>query len=630
MPPMTNRSSMPNKTRDRAINWRSIRLYPCKQPSVPVGLGTLIKQENELSRRNEDTDVDAEHSFRNLVISQSCRTTEEWALRRLAVPLLHNVRETDVRGRSIFRRLLDRGSNRTTVRNFLHEWDIEVGVSAADDESRTLAEKRPNSEPSWLREMRTLYDKMLSVASRVSFEESAHKYTFLPTNRPFDRSVTKVLETLFGTFDADLVTRKLVESKKWEKNALFHELAFDEYGNRRDNDTVRELIKRKWNDKRDRGTNLHRYIQAFSHDQGTDLNVTTKQQTNQEFATAETNNRQRYEKERSPLVSREDAKKESNVVSETSMETDATYSTRDPLCTSMGEEVRTGVDTPDAKMEVEPLRRTESESRDAEGGGSTKSKGGLSCKCPRPNAKRDEIATTTTTTTAHAIPTTTDEIVKAMYASMTSNSTADDESKTDQRNAIDRKATNANRDGPSINDDSSRVVYGFADSLLQETDVDAFELFNRRRNDDGWLLAASEYIVYDNDASLAGSIDAIYVPSFDRPDQVVLVDWKRCEIDYGTRYSPLQPGMRYEHRYTRPYPKGNYWKYMFQLNVYRNVLEKQLGVTVVAMFIVSFEDGARYPRVLFVPRNPDAELFVDDLRKAVRIDRARRASNDNE
>lgn len=611
MPPMMNRGWTSGGTRNRAIKWRSVRLYQCKQPSLPVGLGTLIQQENEIVRRNDGADMDSEHSFRNLVISQSCRTTEEWALRRLAVPLLHNVREPDVRGKRIFRRLLDRGPNHTTVRNFLREWTIETGTTDDECLERTFDENS-GVEPFWLREMRTLYEKMLTMASRVSFEESAHKYTFLPSNRPFDRSVTKVLETLFGTFDVDLVTRKLVESKKWEKNALFHELAFDEYGNRRDNDTVRELIKRKWNDKRDRGTNLHRYIQALSHDHGTDLNATTKQQTRLESATTETNVRSRPAEKRS--VSRDEAKIEENVATTSPP---VAHPTICSLETSIDDEVCSSVvvDNSSASMEVTPLRATEPEIRVA---ASDRSRG-------------EETATTTTTTTVSAPPTTTDEIVNAMYASMSSSSAVNDESPIERRTTVARKSINDNRDAPSSNDDSSlSVADDFTASLLQETDADAFELFNRRRNDDGWLLAASEYIVYDNDASLAGSIDAIYVPSFDRPDQVVLVDWKRCEIDYGTRYSPLQPGMRYEHCYTRPYPKGNYWKYMFQLNVYRNVLEKQLGVTVVAMFIVSFEDGARYPRVLFVPRNPDAELFVDDLRKAVRIDRARRSSNGGE
>lgn len=304
--------------------------------------------------------------------------------------------------------------------------------------------------------LRKLYSALSNLASYVRFDQENHVYS-VKSGRAWTAlsfSVTKALELIFESFDADLVAKKVVESQRWKKNALYSQLNFDEAGNPRDSKTVQNLLKNHWKMKRDKGTALHEYIQAQSRGQGTDF-VTQFQAL--------------------PIHEEEKKEIESQVP-------------RDP--------------TPFVALS------------------------GLS---------------------------------------------------------IDRE------------------------------NVLAFERFTKQREENGWLLLASEYIVYCREASLGGCIDAVFVPYPARPDLVILVDWKRCEIDYGTRYSPLNPGMRYEHPYTIKLPKCNYWKYAFQLNIYRELFERMFNVIVIDMLIVSFPEKSEYPHVHAVPKMHDAQLFIDDL-----------------
>lgn len=303
--------------------------------------------------------------------------------------------------------------------------------------------------------LRKLYSALSNLASFVRFDQENHVYSVRSGSTwiALSFSVTKALELIFESFDADLVAKKVVESQRWKKNALYSQLNFDEAGNPRDSKTVQNLLKNHWKMKRDKGTALHEYIQAQSRGQGTDF-VTQFQAL--------------------PVL--EEKKDEPNQV------------LRDP--------------TPFVALS------------------------GLS---------------------------------------------------------IDRE------------------------------NVLAFERFTKQREENGWLLLASEYIVYCKEASIGGCIDAVFVPYPARPDLVILVDWKRCEIDYGTRYSPLNPGMRYEHPYTIKLPKCNYWKYAFQLNIYRELFERMFKVIVIDMLIVSFPEKSEYPHVHAVPKMHDAQLFIDDL-----------------
>jgi hypothetical protein len=93
----------------------------------------------------------------------------------------------------------------------------------------------------------------------------------------------------------------------------------------------------------------------------------------------------------------------------------------------------------------------------------------------------------------------------------------------------------------------------------------------------GWKPFRTEWIVFDKEHKVAGSIDMIYL----KPDGTLAIyDWKRIEeLKTENRWqSGLGP---IDHL-----PDTNYWHYSLQLNVYRYILQKHYGVVVSELALV--------------------------------------------
>jgi len=91
----------------------------------------------------------------------------------------------------------------------------------------------------------------------------------------------------------------------------------------------------------------------------------------------------------------------------------------------------------------------------------------------------------------------------------------------------------------------------------------------------------TEWSVFDEDIKTAGQIDMCYM---NEDGTVDLYDWKRSkEIKKqgyrlsDTAYEPIDG-----------YPNTNFWKYSFQLNLYKYMIEKNYGFKVKDMYIVVF------------------------------------------
>ena len=93
----------------------------------------------------------------------------------------------------------------------------------------------------------------------------------------------------------------------------------------------------------------------------------------------------------------------------------------------------------------------------------------------------------------------------------------------------------------------------------------------------GWKPWRTEWLVFDPEHKVAGSIDMIYM----KPDGTLAIyDWKRIEeLKTENRWqSGLGP---VDHL-----PDTNYWHYSLQLNVYRYILQKHYGVVVSELALV--------------------------------------------
>ena len=93
----------------------------------------------------------------------------------------------------------------------------------------------------------------------------------------------------------------------------------------------------------------------------------------------------------------------------------------------------------------------------------------------------------------------------------------------------------------------------------------------------GWKPWRTEWLVFDGEHKVAGSIDMVYM----KPDGTLAIyDWKRIE-ELKTE-NKWQSGLGpVDHL-----PDTNYWHYSLQLNVYRYILQKHYGFVVSELALV--------------------------------------------
>jgi ATP-dependent exoDNAse (exonuclease V) beta subunit len=89
----------------------------------------------------------------------------------------------------------------------------------------------------------------------------------------------------------------------------------------------------------------------------------------------------------------------------------------------------------------------------------------------------------------------------------------------------------------------------------------------------------TEWIVYDEDVQIAGSIDMVY----ENDDGTLSIyDWKRSkEISSTNNYNKFAYTQCLKH-----IPHTNFWHYALQLNIYKKILENKYGKKVTELFLV--------------------------------------------
>jgi len=98
----------------------------------------------------------------------------------------------------------------------------------------------------------------------------------------------------------------------------------------------------------------------------------------------------------------------------------------------------------------------------------------------------------------------------------------------------------------------------------------------------GWQPFRTEWLVFDPEHKVAGSIDMLYM----KPDGTLAIyDWKRIEeLKTDNRFqSGLGP--------VSHLPDTNYWHYSLQLNVYRYIIQKHYGYVVSELALVVLHPG---------------------------------------
>jgi ATP-dependent exoDNAse (exonuclease V) beta subunit len=115
----------------------------------------------------------------------------------------------------------------------------------------------------------------------------------------------------------------------------------------------------------------------------------------------------------------------------------------------------------------------------------------------------------------------------------------------------------------------------------------------------------TEWLVYNEDVKISGSIDMVY----ENPDGTLSIyDWKRAKnitrINTFNRFA-LTPQICH-------LPDSNFWHYALQLNTYKAILEQKYGKTVVDLFLVRLHPDAEEKDYELIPL-PILSTEIKDL-----------------
>jgi len=134
---------------------------------------------------------------------------------------------------------------------------------------------------------------------------------------------------------------------------------------------------------------------------------------------------------------------------------------------------------------------------------------------------------------------------------------------------------------------------------------------------EGWEPYRTEWVIFDEDADLAGSIDCVmFNPT---TDKYMIVDWKRC----GTKGSGFHSafGGRTFLPPVHPMAATTLNKWMLQVNVYREILEARYGITVGPMGMVVLQaDENTGPVEFWHDRCEGAKALIDARRTRTRTE----------
>jgi hypothetical protein len=116
----------------------------------------------------------------------------------------------------------------------------------------------------------------------------------------------------------------------------------------------------------------------------------------------------------------------------------------------------------------------------------------------------------------------------------------------------------------------------------------------------------TEWMIFHEEAQIAGSIDMIY--ETDTDDTLCIYDWKRCkEITKTNRGGEFATTPIIEHL-----PDTNFWHYALQLNTYKYILQTKYNKTITDLYLVVLHPESTnksYQRI----KLPDLQTEVNEL-----------------
>ena len=122
----------------------------------------------------------------------------------------------------------------------------------------------------------------------------------------------------------------------------------------------------------------------------------------------------------------------------------------------------------------------------------------------------------------------------------------------------------------------------------------------------------TEWIVYDEDIKIAGSIDMIFKKikkdKKNNEEELEIYDWKRCkEIVKSNGFNQWAKPESINH-----FPDTNYWHYAFQLNGYKYILNQKYGKNVTNLYLVCLHPNNKNNNYIRI-KVPDLQEEIHEL-----------------
>jgi len=120
----------------------------------------------------------------------------------------------------------------------------------------------------------------------------------------------------------------------------------------------------------------------------------------------------------------------------------------------------------------------------------------------------------------------------------------------------------------------------------------------------------SEWMVFDEDVKIAGSIDMVY-EDMQADGALCIYDWKRCkDIKKAAPFGDFALTECIAHL-----PDTNYWHYALQLNTYKAILEAKYGKKIIRLCLVCLHPNLPSYQVITLPNLASEVAALFALRK---------------
>ena len=155
----------------------------------------------------------------------------------------------------------------------------------------------------------------------------------------------------------------------------------------------------------------------------------------------------------------------------------------------------------------------------------------------------------------------------------------------------------------------------FYNDIMKKDDSVEFQYFQQFEHDRtiNYPMMKSyrtEWMVYDEEMKIAGSIDMVY--KCVKTGKLHIYDWKRCK-----EIKKTNPWQNSIHPQLEHIPDTNFWHYTLQLNIYKAIVERNYGMEVESLNLVCLHpENINYIQYTVPLLKDEMSILVNELIKS--------------